>query len=239
MQQPPQMQQISFIEKLKASVKRYGTDPIPVEFNPPQWNGKEPPSAFIYYEKPIYLCAPHLNFPGIAIPCGSANCCGVYVEKGWGDQRILYGLSTSINLVQYRYHCNNKHCSNFSSSVCTETIVKSQRCPQFVRQHYEKYYYTTLKAGVTGELKSYILNDAMTAKSFEDIEFGIKAFQRERYLSHRASYIAAIEWYCHISNRTIDTFPEFTTMDDPNGYDAKIPSNDYILDLFKGRSNIV
>lgn len=233
--QAPQQEPQSFIDATKAAVRRYGAEPIPILFKSSHWNGKQPPSALHYYQKPVYLCAPHLNFPGIAIPCENSNCSGVYTEKGWAEPRILYGLSTSVYLLQYRYHCNNKHCSNFTSSKCTETIVQSRRCPQFIRQQYESYYYTTQKAGVTSELKSYILNDAMTAKSFEDIEFGIKAFHREQYLSHRASYMAAIEWYCHISSRTLDTFPDFSAMDDPNGYDARIPSHDYIIEFFKGR----
>jgi hypothetical protein len=223
-----------FIENIKEGVGKYKGKQVPIEFVIPKWNGKDAPSLDTYYVKPVYVCAPHLNFPGTAIPCKEENCCGTYAGKGWAEERSIYGLSTSVYILQYKYHCNNKHCRSFQCYECTDTIVKTPRCPKFIRQAYENLYYATHKAGVTCELKSFILNDAMSSKGFDDIEFSIKLLQRERYLSYSAEYAAAVEWYCHISDRTPDTFPEFSAIDDKCGYDCKIPSPDYILDIFLG-----
>lgn len=225
-----------FIENVKDAVKKIKGKAVPIEFIAPRWNGKDAPSLETYYVKPVYVCAPHLNFPFTAIPCKSEDCSGTYVGKGWAEERSIYGLSTNIYLLQYKYHCNNKHCPHFQCYECTETIIQTSRCPSFIRQTYENLYYTTHKAGVTSELRSFILNDAMTSKGFDDIEYSIKLFQRERYLSVCAQYASAVEWYCHISDRTADTFPEFSAIDDSNGYDCKLPSSDYILDLFLGKN---
>lgn len=231
--------QEKFLEKIKEGIIVYRNKAVPIEFLPPRWNGKDPPNAEIYYMKPVYLCAPHLNFPGVAIPCAREGCSGVYTEKGWANGRDLYGLATHVVLLQYRYHCNDKNCPQFRSSICTDTIIQSPRCPKFIRQQYENLYQLTEKAGVTGELNSYILNDAMTSKGFEDIQKGIETLHRERYLANRASYISAIQWYCHISNRAPNTFPEFSAIDDRSGYNSNMPGHHFILDLFLGKSTLL
>jgi hypothetical protein len=142
-----------FIEYLKGFSKKNNTEPVPIEHAIPRWDGKDVPIAEAFYIKPVYLCAPHLNFPSITIPCDQLNCPGFYAGKGWAEERLLYGLSTSVYLLQYRYHCNNIHCQKSRSLECTETIIKTRRCPDFIRQQYANLYHTSHRAGATGELK--------------------------------------------------------------------------------------
>ena len=224
--------QTKFIESVKVTVNKYNGKPVPIEFVMPRWNGKDAPSLDTYYTKPVYVCAPHFNFPGTAIPCSEVSCCGVYVGKGWAPERLLYGLKTNVYLLQYKYHCNNKHCTNYERYENTDTIIRSSRCPKFVTQTYDNLYHLTHKAAVTCEVKSIILNDAMTSKGFEDIEYSMKLMQRERYLAVSAEYASAIDWYCQNTNRTQDTFPEFSAIDDDSGYDSTVPTADYIIEIF-------
>lgn len=146
-----------FFDSVKATVASYKNQSVPIEFSAPRWTGVDAPQVESFYVKPVYICAPHLNFPTVKIPCDKQSCCGFYVGKGWADARLLYGLSTSAYLLQYRYHCDNEHCVKYRTYECTETVINSRRCPEFLRQHYVNLFYLTKRAGVTGELKSYIL----------------------------------------------------------------------------------
>jgi hypothetical protein len=88
---------------------------------------------------------------------------------------------------------------------------------------------------MTSELRTYILNDSMTAKSFEDIQKGIKTFRETRYLSRMSEYNAAVKYYCEKNNVSESILPQFSAMDDANGYNENpnVPSAQTVIDVFK------
>jgi hypothetical protein len=190
-----------------------------------------------WYVKPVVLCAPHLNFPGVAIRCHHLMCSGHYIKKERAADRVIQGLHSEVYLLQYKYRCSNGvGCLNVDhSSYSSAEVVHTRRCPEYIRAATSSLFYLTHNSGVTGELLTYILTDAMSPKSFEDIQLGIKTFRETQYLESRAEYTAARDHICQTENLLPESFPDFSAMDDANGYDCQpnIPTTEYIIKVFQ------
>ena len=190
-----------------------------------------------WFIKTAILCAPHKNFPGILIPCHDMSCSGHYEAKQAAKDRVIQGLADEVYLLQYNYTCSRgKHCKNTAqkSYVSTE-LLKTSRCPDFIRIATMNLFYLTHNGGVTSDLLNYLLNDTMSPKSFDDIQLGVKSFREEKYIKSRLEYEVARAHCQSHSKLPATAFPEFGAMDDSAGYNSNpnVPSTDYLIDIFK------
>ena len=183
-----------------------------------------------FYRKPVYVCAPHLNFPGLVLPCGETGCTGYYADKQWSDPRIIHGMNGYVSLLQYRYACNK--CGHTTS---TSEYLKSSVCPDIIRVKLSSLFYCTKKSGVTGDVLQYILNDAISPKSFDDIQMSLASFRKHNYLQKRTEYGIAKDLYCRNKDIPITSMPVFSAIDDVTGYNESttIPTSEFIIDIFK------
>ena len=132
--------QVVFIDKVKTNIlqlQNAGT-PIPFIFQPPGilYSGSEKKlDVNKWYHRDILVCAPHLNYPKITIPC---SCGGSYKPKQWADERIIFGLNERVTLLQYRYECDG-----CKASKTTGEIVKLEECPDIIRFNTQRQYFMT------------------------------------------------------------------------------------------------
>ena len=131
------------------------SSPLLIEFTPPPlpYRGSESskaPDLDKFYLHPVLLIAPHLQFPGVSVPCGCRERCGMrgtLAPLGWGERRQIHGLHGVVAVLQYRYKC----------SACTKTVMaaemlKSDECPEFVRLAYTSSMHLTKNGEVTDEV---------------------------------------------------------------------------------------
>jgi hypothetical protein len=222
-----------YIQKIKAKVDTL-QGAIPFIFEPPVYRGIGCPDVKQWYYKPVIVFAPHKQFPTIAIPCENLSCSGNYVPIQWVRSRTIQGLHCSYYLLQFRYGCSNA--PNCKSEMHSCQLLTNPRCPDIIRVPVEEQFYLTYNSGMTGELFTYLLNDALSPKSFEDIQTGIKAFRYRRYLQKRAEYEAAVDHFCKLNNMSTSGFAEFSAIDDIKGYneDPNIPTLRFLHEAFKG-----
>ena len=182
--------QDDFIKQIKDKAAKSAG---PVEFihNPPAvvYNGQGRLDVRMSYYKPILLCAPHFNFPNIKIPCGNINCNGHFRPTQWAEPRNIHGMSGQVSLLQFRYACDGCR-----KSLVTSELLKTARCPEIVRLSTEAQYFLTYNSGVTGDVLEYINNDAMSPKSYDDIQLGLVSFRKHRYIQKRAEYEVARDY---------------------------------------------
>jgi hypothetical protein len=88
---------------------------------------------------------------------------------------------------------------------------------------------------VTSELLTLILNDALTPKSFDDIQNTIKSFREKEYCDKRVEYECAREYVIETKHLPPNSIPEFSAMDDPSGYNSSpnVPNSGYLVDIFQ------
>jgi hypothetical protein len=189
-----------------------------------------------FYIKPALLLAPHLQFVGVRIPCHIEACSGHYVKKAAARDRVIQGLKNAVHLLQFDYKCSNgTSCTGEQQSFSSAQLLGTSRCPPFIRAASWNYCYLTHNGGVTGEVLTYILNDTLTPKSFEDIQTGLKAFREKEYTDSRVEYESARDYYCRRKNVPLSSTAEFSAMDDVNGYNSQpsVPGSDYIISVFR------
>ena len=222
------------------SIKDYATNlqPSPVSYEPPLYYLGGTPNVSHFYRKPIILCAPHLSFPDIKIPCDHNECEGHFVSNGWGDNdRYLHGLNGGVYLVQGRYVCSKgvAKCPGKRTGVVGTVLITLPTCPVFITAAYDKFSLTH-RRGVTTDLLNHIVHDSISSKSFVEIQRGREDMHANRYLKLRGSYDAAVDFYCHQNPGVLPTaFAEFSAMDDPLGYnEIRTPNVHYLIDIFEG-----
>ena len=176
--------QSTFIKEVIERVNNNLKVPVQVIHNPPDlvYSGNQPNLSKAYL-KPVYVLAPHLNFPTVKLQCGKEGCCGYYTPKQWADARIIYGLHGPVYVLQFRYLCNT-----CGETLNTSELLKTRQCPDIVRETIGSLLYLTHNGGVTREVLNYILNDGLTAKSFEEVQMGLIAFKKQRYLHKCVQY---------------------------------------------------
>ena len=177
-----------------------------------------------------------MQFRGVPIYCHDDSCSGHYVPKGPAPDRAIHGLKSEVYVLQFEYRCSNTaFCPMEQKSFQSAAVLKTSRCPDFIQVESNKHFHFTHNSGVTGELLTYILNDALSPKSFEDIQSGIKAFREKEYVDRCVEYQAAREYYCHTHDLPLTSFPEFSAMDDPSGYNSppNEPSTNFIIEIFQ------
>ena len=187
--------------------------------------------------KDVILCSPSINFPAIKIPCNDHSCSGHYEKKeGKVLPRVIHDITGDVILVQHNYKCSNgTGCPEKQKIFTSAAILETSRCPDVVKVPFESVFSLTKNSGITGELRSLILNDTMSPKSFDDIQTGIKKLREERYLVRRLEYEVAKRYWCNQEQIEIVTLPKFSTMEDVNGYNVNpnVPTSDTICNIFK------
>ena len=224
------------LKKIREKVDpSHGT--VPFLYEPPVYRGTGTPDVRQWYYKPVFVFVPHKQFPGIMIPCENDECSGHYEPVQWVRSRTIQGMHGSCYVLQYRYCCSNAPACSSDKHSCQ--LLGIPRCPDIIRFPVDEQFILTYNSGMTGEMFTYILNDALTPKSFEDIQAGIKAFRSRRYLQKRTEYEAAIDYYCKRHNMSTSGFPEFSAIDDKKGYNEEpnVPTLKFLYDVFKGYVN--
>ena len=156
--------QTDFINSVKTqatSLLKFGTS-IPFLHQPPQIIYKGSPSQSKldpsrWYCQDVLICAPHLNFPSIEIPC---SCGGIFMPKQWADVRSIHGLHGPVSLLQYRYTCNGE----CGQSKRTAELIKLEECPDLVAFKTSQQFYLTQSSGV-----SYFNNETLYDSIFKRI----------------------------------------------------------------------
>ena len=128
-----------------------------------------------WYVKPAILLAPHLQFPNIKIRCEHSECSGHYKCFQASNDRSNECPAKVSESSGQKY---------FSSA---EIIAKVQ-CPVIVSSISSRQCFLTYDSGITDEVLTYILNDSLTPKSFEDIQMGLKSFREKCYTNKRMNY---------------------------------------------------
>ena len=132
--------QTLFIEKVKENalnLQRAGK-PAPFRHQPSQilYGGSEKKlDVTKWYCHDVLLCAPHLNYPKVMIPC---KCGGVYKPTQWNNDRLIFDIHGPVTLLQYRYECDACH-----TSKTTGELVKLEECPDIVRFNTQRQYFMT------------------------------------------------------------------------------------------------
>jgi hypothetical protein len=230
----PNVIQKRWIKEIKASVER-SSSPVPLIHRPPQQVIGTLPRLDSFYCKPVIVCVPHKNCPNVKIRCDSCST-GFFKSAGWGtNDRYLHGLNEGYYLLQFRYKCDNSHCHR--SDCLSAELLKLSTCPDSLRLSLAPFYLSG-RGGFTEDVKRLIINDALSPKSFEDIQLTIKSFRMSEYLKKVAIYHSAADQYRQnglFHPSAPEQFPAFSAIDDVDGYNEAIfPSTEYIIEIFKG-----
>jgi len=98
-------------------------------------------------------------------------------------------------------------------------------------------FFNSTVVPLPGDVLTLILNDALTPKSFEDIQYTMKTMREQEYLNLRLQYESAVDYYCanKSNRRKASSFAPFSEMDDKRFYNVQphVPSVDYIIKIFK------
>lgn len=230
--------QEDWIADVKKKIDLAVRTPVSFLFYPPEYYGTGAPNVANWYKKPILACVPHKNFPDLSFNCEFCDE-GSYQPNGWaGNIRYIHDLHSGVNILQYRYKCDNSRCPKFRNVIQSFTLLDGKKCPEFARQKWSAQAFLTEKSGVTSSALTYILENGMSSKSFEDIQLGFKHFRSHRYLRFASDYYLSVDQYCKSSNGTYSpsSFPCFSAIDENNGYnDLESPTTDYVIDIFQGK----
>jgi len=115
------------------------------------YDGVDPPVVEKYYLKSVLLLAPHINFPGVCIPCLGDGCTGHIEKRQAAKVRVIHGMRSDVYVGQWEYKCSNgKNCKHETQSFMGSTVYASSRCPEFVRAATIGLCQLTQSSGVTG-----------------------------------------------------------------------------------------
>ena len=143
--------QVTFIGEIKTKVEAMYKANITVDFL-----NKAPSNIYCgrgnlhvkkWYYKDVLVCAPHMNYPKVRLPC---RCGGCYKPSQWADERTVYGMSGPVSLLQYRYECDKcKTSQGAPTSIRTMEMVKTPECPDLVANNINQLVYLTHNGGVS------------------------------------------------------------------------------------------
>jgi hypothetical protein len=263
---PPNEHQLTLIIEVKSVVekqtkKNAATSAVPLIHRPQRQMSlyqKVSPKQDGYYRRPVIALVPDLNFIGLVMLCPS---CGQnkLQRHGWADitskrkrstdagngplgtYRYIHGLYEGWYLLQARYICEDK--KNCKATTTAYKWLESPVCPDHVRLAL-KIFTLSNQSGLMQEVMDMLMTDAMSPKSFEDIELYIKTMRNTKYLRDRASYYASVAEFVKIHGTvTIEKFQEggkFSAIDDSRGYNEELgPCAGYLIDFFKGKDSFV
>ena len=202
------------------------------------WTGSGRLSVSNWYRKPVIMLSPRMNFPGIKISCTHHQCSGYYERKADKvPDRIIHGLCGDVYVIQELYKCSNgSHCPEVQKSFTSYALLSTSRCPDIIRIPSQNELVLSHNSGFTQELRVFILNDSMTPKSFEDIFYTLLNLKQNKYLQMMTEYLAARDYYCSQKQIELSSFPEFSSIDDKNGYNENpnVPTPETCSAIFKG-----
>ena len=121
--------QEKFIREVKFGVTNGTNTAVPFNFSAKEikYNGSGTLNVDNFYVKDILLLAPHVQFPGVELPCKSPTCRGCLKATGWSETRQIVGFSSTVYLLQFRYSCPTCRASSTSYEY-----LKSDQCPAIV-----------------------------------------------------------------------------------------------------------
>jgi hypothetical protein len=258
---PPNEIQLKQINEVKSTVDRQktnktATSAVSLVHWPPRQTSlyqKVSPKVDAHYCRPVLALVPDLNFPGLEMLCPSCRR-EKLLRHGWADitakrkragssvgpvetYRYIHGIYEGYYLVQARYICNDK--INCKATTTAYNWLESDVCPDHVRLAL-KIFTLSHESGLMQEVKDMLMTDAMSPKSFEDIQLFIKTMRNTQYLRRRALYYASVtSFVASHGTITADQFKEraaFSAIDDSRGYNEDLgPSAGYLIEFFKGK----
>jgi len=162
--------------------------------------------------------------------------------QGWHDKvRYVHGLKSGWYVLQKNYFC--KTCK---TKLTGEMLLEeSEQIPDLVKLQIPVIFQR--RSAVHRELANYIVSDAITAKTFDEIGSVISTFRASEYLEKRTLYYALCDDFTKLENQGIErslqgrteftptVLPSFSAFDDPKGYNEVLqPTETFIIDFFKG-----
>ena len=185
-----------------------------IVYEPPMLTAQ--PRLRNFYVKPVVVIAPDLQFPGNKDDLRCPTCFNPLNTKGWEDSyRYVHGLSSGFFLLQKRYICKSANCQREHKNIDALTLLKeATNIPEHIRLQYPLYQAGTL--WFHSDLATAILNDAFTAKTFDESCETIKSSRLREYLNKRAIYESLKKSLEHSLAPVQDG--DFSNMNDAHGY---------------------
>jgi hypothetical protein len=196
-----------------------------------------------FYLKPVIRLRFEDISDAILNHLGACDCKGTtWTSRGWDDRhRYIHGMATGYYILQMRYQCNSCKSSKNAIEFLRPT---NNKCSPIIHTMYpikwagEILYHE--------ELANLIICDSMTAKTFDEISHTIRQLRFDRYTKQRARYYCAIAFNDQVTNLgcrnyfirdnvTISGSAEFSSFDDPTGYnESPGPDPKQLISFFQG-----
>jgi len=191
----PSTAQIKYIEDIKDKIDNKRCRELIHTPNFSYKRGVKPDENILeqFYLKPVLVLAPHLLMggePGTGTGgCHDfkcfATCKGNGIEstltpKGWHDKyRYVHSLKSGWYVIQKSYYC--KRCkSKTTAESLLDDEEQGETIPDFVRLQIPIIFQR--RSAVHRDLATYVVSDAVTGKTFDEIGSVLSTFRATEYL---------------------------------------------------------
>jgi len=164
------------------------------------------PDVSKFYLKRVIIVAPHLNFPKFKDEILCSTCqLTLHPNRFSNSVRTVHDLDGVCNVLLHNYICKNSNCVEHKKEVHAYTPNEGDggpfkvKMPAYLRDLYG--ISLTAKSGVTSTLMQYIVDDALTSKSFYSTGEGIHSFRLQRFLQKKHNYLLYVKAYFDILKR--------------------------------------